>query len=61
MLQWLYSLVMSVLTWVMSFFGGSFNKSNGGGQEELKQEQEPNQYSESAVSSELSKPPVLLP
>lgn len=54
---------MSVLTWVMSFFGGSFNKSNGG-QEELKQEQEPNQYSESVVSSELSPPnhpPVLLP
>ena len=52
---------MSVLTWVMSFFGGSFNKSNGGGKEESNQEQEPNQYSEASVSSELSKPPVLLP
>ncbi len=53
MLQWLYNLLMSFVTWVLSLFGGSLGKSSEGNKEGGSSEQ--NQYSES--SAELSPPP----
>lgn len=52
MLEWLYNVVMSFLTWFFSLLGVPFNKSSGGGQEEVKHEE--SQYSDS--SAELSPP-----
>jgi hypothetical protein len=64
MLEWLYNLVVSFVTWVLSFFGGSFNKMSGGEQEEQKGNQ--TQYSESSTElsplvNQSSSTPVLLP
>jgi hypothetical protein len=28
MFEWLYSVLMSIVTWVLSFFGSNVNKSN---------------------------------